>query len=271
MIRTSIFADIPYAQTPQRVLRLDLRVPRKAQQPPLVLYIPMGGMRSCAKENAPWWLTECGFAMASIECRVSSEVTAPGPVHDCKAAVRWLRAHADEYGSRPDAIGVWGHSAGGLLAALLATSGDVAELEGGGAHPGVSSKVQAACDQCGAPHDFAYFARPEIKSRFAPVAENLRLYLGGPVEEKLELARLVSPRTYVSRNGPPMLLIHGDADDVVPVEETIDFHKALLGPGGDAPLAFLPGFGHSWDGALTRNDLKSFFDRTLNRASFNQP
>jgi len=259
----SIFTDIPYEQTPQKVLRLDLRVPQNEQRLPLVMYIPLGGMRSCVKENAPWWLTESGFAMASIECRVSSEVTAPGPVHDCKAAVRWLRAHAGDYGYRADAIGVWGHSAGGLLAALLATSGDVVELDGKGIDAGVSSKVQAACDQCGAPHDFAYFARPEIKLRFAPVAENLRLYLGGSVEERMKLARLVSPRTYVSRDGPPMLLIHGDADAVVPVEETIDFHKALLTAGVDSTLQILPGIGHSWDAALTRSSVTSFFDRTL--------
>ncbi|MBI4026835.1 MAG: alpha/beta hydrolase [Verrucomicrobia bacterium] len=262
----SVFTDIPYARTPQRVLRLDLRVPRKEQRPPLVMYIPMGGMRSCVKENAPWWLVESGFAMASIECRVSSEVTAPGPVHDCKAAVRWLRAHADGHGYCADSIGAWGHSAGGLLAALLATSSGIAELEGGGADAGVSSKIQAACDQCGAPHDFAWFARPDVKSRFAPVAENLRLYLGGPVEERAELARLVSPRTYVSRDCPPMLLIHGDADAVVPVEETVDFHQSLRAAGVDATLCILPGIGHSWDAALTRDRVTSFFVRTLRHA-----
>ena len=258
-----IWTDIPFAETPQRTLRLDLRVPRCRKQPPLVLFIPMGGMRSCIKANAQWWLTENGFAMASIECRVSSEVTAPAPVHDCKAAVRWLRAHADEYGYRSDAIGVWGHSAGGLLAAILGTSGDFTGLEGDGGNPGVSSRVQAVCDQCGAPHDFAYFARPEVKTRFAAVTENLRLYLGGLVEERLQLARLVSPSTYISADCPPTLLIHGDADNIVPVEETIAFHKALKAAGVDATLRILPGIGHGWDAALTRDDVSTFFTRIL--------
>jgi hypothetical protein len=180
----SIFTDIPFAHTPQRTLRLDLRVPKTTPPPPLLMYIPMGGMGACPKENAPWWLVERGFAMAFIEARVSSEAIAPAPVHDCKSAVRWLRAHAGEYGYRPDAIGVWGHSAGGLLSALLGTSGDVRELEGDGPHREMSSRVQAVCDQCGAPHDFAWFARPESKTRFAPVAENLRLYLGGPLRKE---------------------------------------------------------------------------------------
>jgi acetyl esterase/lipase len=224
----------------------------------------MGGMRACPKEGAQWWLTEHGFAMASIEARVSAEVIAPAQVHDCKAAVRWLRSHAVQYGYSPDAIGVWGHSAGGLLAALLGTSGDLAELEGDG-NAGVSSRVQAVCDECGAPHDFSWFARPDIKTRFAPVAENLRLYLGGPVEERQELARFVSPQTYVSNNCPPMLLIHGDKDDVVPVEETINFHQVLKSAGVDSTLRILPGIGHGWDASLTKLDILAFFERILQK------
>ena len=259
----SVFADIPYARTPQRMLRLDLRIPEIGPRPPLVVFIPMGGMRQCAKEHAQWWLTEYGFAMASIECRVSSEVIAPAPVFDCKTAVRWLRAHAQEYGYDPEAIGVWGISAGGLLASLMGTSCGVAELEGDGGNAGVSSRVQAVCDACGAPHDLAYFARQDIKLRFAPVAENLRLYLGGPVEHRLELARLVSPRTYVSGACPPMLLLHGDADDIVPVEETTEFFNALKEAGADATLRILPGAGHSWEPDLTRDDIIKFFTRVL--------
>ena len=261
----SAFTDIPFAETPQRVLKLDLRVPRAAQPPPLVIYIPMGGMRVCVRASAPQWIMEHGFALASIDCRVSSEAIAPSQVHDCKSAVRWLRAHAAEYGYRGDRIGAWGHSAGGLLASMLATSGGVAALVGEGPCPGVSSRVQAACDECGAPHDASWFARPDIKQRFAPVAENVRLYLGGTVEEKTELARFVSPSTYISRECPPMLLIHGDADAAVPVEETVEFHGALQAAGVDSTLEGLPGVGHGWDAALTRDRLVAFILRTLGR------
>lgn len=264
IVQDKIWTGIPYCITPQRTLNLDLHVPRGVARPPLVLFIPMGGMRGCRKEQAPWWLTEHGFAMASIEARVSSEVTAPAQVHDCKAAVRWLRSHAAQYGYNGEAMGAWGHSAGGLLASMLGTSGGVAELEGDGPYAAVSSRVQAVCDACGAPHDFSWFARPEIKTRFAPVAENLRLYLGGTVEEKPELARLASPSTYISGACPPMLLIHGGADTVVPVEETVEFHKSLLAAGVDSTLRILPGAGHGWDAELTRQDVVSFFTRTLN-------
>ena len=262
----AVFTDLIYSQTPQRPLRLNLRVPPADHRPPLVLYIPMGGMSECVKEGAPWWLTEHGFAIASIEARVSSEAIAPAAVQDCKAAVRWLRAHANQYGYAPDAIGVWGHSAGGHLAALLGTSGDVADLEGVGGNAGISSRVQAVCDECGAPHDLAWFGRPDVKARFLYVAGNLGRYLGGPVEERTELARLVSPQTYISVNCPPMLLIHGAHDDVVPVEETANFHQALKSAGVDATLRVLPGIGHGWDAALTRNDIVAFFKRTLRRS-----
>ena len=259
----SEFNDIVYARTPQRALRLDLRVPQSKHLLPLVLYIPMGGMSECVKEHAPWWLTEHGFAMASIEARVSSEAIAPAAANDCKAAVRWLRAHAKQYRYAPAAIGVWGHSAGGNLAALLGTSGGVPKLEGTGPYARVSSRVQAVCDECGAPHDFAWFGRPEVKARFPGVAGNLRRYLGGFVEDRPKLARLVSAQTYISKNCPPMLLIHGAADTVVPAEETANFHQALKAAGVDATLQILPGVGHGWDAALTRNEIVAFFQRTL--------
>ena len=260
-----IFTDLPYAQTPQRTLRLDLRVPRSAGRLPLILYIPMGGMSSCVKEQAPWWLTDHGFALASIEARVSSEAIAPAAVHDCKAAVRWLRAHADQYGYAPDAMGVWGHSAGGHLAALLGTSGDVVDLEGAGGTAGVSSRVQAVCDECGVPHDLSWFGRPEVKAQFPGVAGNLARYLGGAVEDRSELARRVSPQTYVTKKCPPMLLIHGAADEVVPVDEMVNFQQALQAVACDVTLRILPGIGHGWDAALTRPEIVAFFERTLKR------
>jgi acetyl esterase/lipase len=256
--------DLPYRQTPQRALRLDLHVPAGVLRPPLVMWIPMQGMRACPKECAPLWIVKHGFALASIECRTSEIANAPAAVMVCKAAIRWLRVHATKYGFNGESIGVWGHSAGGLLAALLATSGDAPQLdEKPNEYSAVSSKVQAACDECGAPHDLSYFARPEIQARFPAVTENLRLYLGGKIEENLELAHLISPSTYITRACPPLLLMHGDADGIVPVQETIEFHRALVEQNVDATLQVLRGTGHSWEKSLTCSDTLQFFERTL--------
>jgi acetyl esterase/lipase len=206
---------------------------------------------------------EDGFALAAIECRVSGEAIAPAAVHDCKAAIRWLRAHAGDYGYNGDRIGVWGFSAGGLLAALMATSGDVTELEGEGDHLDVSSAVQAAVDQCGAPHDMTYFARPDVAATYDKVAENLRRWLGGPVAERLELARLVSPSSYVSPKCPPILLLHGDQDDITPLAETQQFYEQLKAAGVDATLKVLSSVGHSRVEELIRPDLFGFLHRVF--------
>lgn len=258
-----IYRDLVYRQTPQRELRLDLRVP-DIQKPPVVMYIPMGGMRNCEKENAPFWLPEKGFAFASIECRVSSEAIAPAQIHDCQYAVRWLRTHAAEYGFNGASLGIWGNSAGGMLAALLATAGDTAVLrEDDIPFSDVSCTVHAAVDGCGAPHDITYFARPEVSQRFPGVAENLAYYLGGAVETRLELARLVSPSTYISHDCSPLLIIQGEKDAAVPPEETIAFHQELRAAGSDAKLILLPEAEHGWDEALTSVQIVEFFTRTL--------
>lgn len=257
--------DITFVVTPQRPLRLDLYMPEAVERPPLVIYSPMGGMSGCDKANVPAWLVDYGFAVASIESRVSSEVPAPAPVHDFKSAIRWLRAHANDYGYNPDAIGVWGHSAGGLLASLMATSGDNPLLEGDGPNRETFSAVQAAVDCCGAPHDLTYFARPDVAARFAGVMGNINRYLGGPLAEKLELAKLVSPATYISHLCPPVLLIHGERDNVVPLEETVAFHEKLKAAKVDSTLLVLPGTGHGWDPALTRPAIVGFFKRVLGK------
>lgn len=257
------FLDVLYRVTPQRELRLDLRMPEGLERPPLILYIPMGGMRSCRKERAPEWPVERGFAVASIQARVAEEAIAPAAVEDCKFAVRWLRAHAEEYGYDGDRIGAWGHSAGGLLAALLGTSGDRPELRFEMEFAEVSDRVHAVVDACGAPHDIAYFARPEVREKFGPVAGNLDAYLGGPVGEQLELAKLVSPRTYVSAECPPVLLLHGDRDEVVPLEESVEFAEALRDCGVDVTLKVLEGVGHVWPSKTTASEVEGFFRRVL--------
>jgi dipeptidyl aminopeptidase/acylaminoacyl peptidase len=108
-----------------------------------------------------------------------------------------------------------------------------------------------------------YFARPDVAARYDKVAENLRLWLGGPVAERLDLARLVSPSQYVNAQCPPILLLHGDQDDITPLAETELFYEQLRAAGVDATLKVLPGVGHSRVEELIRPDIVAFFRRTL--------
>lgn len=256
------FLDMPYAQASGRELLLDLYLHDRSDPAPVILWIPGGGWLNSSKVFDAAWLRQRGFAVAAMEYRLSTQAIAPANMHDCKAAVRWLRAKAGAYNLAADRIGAFGASAGGHLAALLGTSAGVAELEGQGGNPQQSSHVQAFCDFCG-PTDLTRIAQPAIRQQCPVLYDVTRQYLGGPVEERTDLARLVSPLTYVTSRCPPALIVHGKLDPLVPVEESLVFYNALQRAGVDASLVVLPQAIHSWDWQLTNAQVCAFFERTL--------
>ena len=151
------------------------------------------------------FFTNSGFALASIDYRLTNEAPFPARINDCKAAVRWLRSNADKYHLDPDRIIAVGASAGGHLAALLGTTANDPRFEGTGGPLGVSSEVQAVCDFSG-PSDLLtirsqYPRQPGTNRSWA-----LTSLLGGTVEEKPELARLASPALQVIRVRPAPFL-----------------------------------------------------------------
>lgn len=245
-------------------LFLDLHFPATSSGPlPVVVGLPGGGWRGCSKESVPPFLLDHGFAMACINYRVSSNAIAPANIQDCKAAVSWVRANAQRYGLNPARIGVYGASAGGHLAALLGASTGVKELEGSdGKLLSPSAAVQAVCAVCG-PMDLTRIAIPEVRSRFPVLYEVTEQYLGGPVAERAELARLVSPLSYASKQCPPTLLIHGAADPTVPVEESIIYHEALQKVGARCSLRVIDGAGHGWLHEKTGDLIGLFFNEIL--------
>ena len=142
--------DLVYAKTPQRELALDLYIPDGATKPPLIVWVHGGAWRAGSKAKPPaLWMLERGYAVASISYRLSQQAVFPAQIHDCKAAIRWLRAHASKYGYDAERIGAWGASAGGHLVALLGTSSGVKELEGDLGYNDQSSRVQAVVDYFG--------------------------------------------------------------------------------------------------------------------------
>ena len=231
---------------------------------PLIAWVHGGAWRNGDKgaNCRAAFLVDHGYAVASIGYRLSAEATFPAQIHDCKAAIRWLRASAEKYGFDGGRIGAWGPSAGGHLAALLGTSADAPELEGECGTPGQSSAVQAVCDWFG-PSDLSRMSEhPSHIDHDAPDSPESQL-LGGPVQEMPRAVAAANPITYVSGDEPPFLIMHGDQDMTVPYPQSVLLHEALVQTGDVAELVLLPGAGHGGEAFLTRYVLtrvRRFFD-----------
>ena len=184
--------------------------------------------------------------MASIDYRLSGEAVWPAQLHDAKAAVRWLRSRADELGIDGDRIAAWGESAGGHLAELLGLTIDNADLEGTVGVQQGSSRV-AAVAAWYAPSDIAAL---DIDNGLEPGDPTTReaLLLGAAPADVPELAAQASPITHVSPAAPPMLMLHGRADRLVPCVQSERLHAALSLAGADAQLHLYDGADHMWLG-----------------------
>lgn len=255
--------DLEYAKVGERSLKLDLHLPAKPG--PLVVWIHGGGWRGGDKKQVPLkFLTESGYAVASVNYRLSDAAIFPAQIHDCKAAIRWLRARAKDHGYDATRVGVGGGSAGGHLVALLGTSADVKELEGDvGGNLDQSSRVQAVLDLFG-PADFHAFVMSS--ERAAKTDSPEALLLGGPVSEKKELAKLASPVTHVGEGDAPILILHGTDDPVVPASQSKLLHEAYTKAKLDSKLELLEGSKHGgpeFNDAKRRAMIREFFDRHL--------
>jgi acetyl esterase/lipase len=252
--------DIIYAQVGAHSLKLDLYIPKGVARPmPVVMWVHGGGWRM-GNKDIPWImpLVPLGFAVASIDYRLSQEAIWPAQIHDCKAAVRWLRKNGPDYGLDPNRIGAVGASAGGQLVALLGTTADHPELEGTEGSPGVSSAVQAVCDFFG-PTNFTDLSRDYDVSQTNFVAE----LLGGPIVKKWAEAQSASPVFYVSSRACPFFIAHGDQDKIVPVEQSIEFADALKKAGVPTTLIIVKGGGHGFNDPPTFAAAFAFLQRVL--------
>ena len=266
----AIQRDLVYKRINGRALTLDLYCPQKASGPlPVILWIHGGGWSKGRKEQhspAISFLND-GYAMASIEYRLSGEAPFPAQIEDCKAAVRWLRANAAKYNLDADRIGAWGHSAGGHLSALLGTSGGVQELEGNGDNMSYSSRVQAVCDVSG-PADLLrlYHDASDASTGTRPKDRSyIDALLGGPADQNKRKAVAASPITYVSKDDPPFLIIQGENDFSVPASQGELLAAALKAAGVETTLEITPQ-GHSAGGPRFLPIVKAFFDKYLRKS-----
>jgi acetyl esterase/lipase len=226
--------DVPYAEVDGQRLRLDLYLPTETKTPPLVVWVHGGAWRSGSKADMPLVeLVKSGWAVASIDYRLSPIARFPAQVHDCKAAIRFLRASQEKYGIHANAIAVAGSSAGGHLAALVGVTNNHKDLEGTvGEHHEQSSSVQAIVDYYG-PTNFLTILAQSTPHGLSVRVPALELLLGEQPDKQPELARLASPVFHVDPQDPPLLLIHGDQDPQVPINQAHEFHgkyKALKLP-----------------------------------------
>jgi acetyl esterase/lipase len=263
----NIVRDVTYKHIDGRNLQLDIYSPKSITHPlPVVLWIHGHRWSYGSKEQRPPVnLMAQGYIVASLDYRPSGEASFPAAIEDCKAAVRWLRANAIAYHIDPDHIGAWGHSAGGHLAALLGTSGGVAELEDAGDNPTFSSRVQAVCDMSG-PSDILQFYEAVSKSTDGSARRaksSIEQFLGGSVEQNRAKAIAASPITYVSKDDAAFLIIHGENDMSIPVSQSEAFSDKLKAAGVDATLEIAKGRGHGVGGPNFASEIISFFDKHL--------
>lgn len=239
-------AGVEYANPDGQHLKLDLARPKQGDGPfPAVLCIHGGGFRAGSREGYDGLcirLAERGYVAATVTYRLAPKYRFPAAVHDVKAAVRWLRAHAGEYHIDPDRIGVTGGSAGGHLAQFLAVTGDVRRFEGDGGNPGVSSRVACVVNVYG-PSDFT-----QSYGKSVDAAEVLPLWLGGNLEQAREIHIVASPLYWVTPDAVPTLCIHGTADKYVAHEQSVQLVDRLRAAGVEAELLTLPGAGHGFRG-----------------------
>jgi len=247
--------DVVYGEVPgYRPLELDLYLPEAAAPVPVIVHVHGGGWRRGSRRvplprlGAGFYdgLAARGFAVAAIDYRLSGEARFPAALDDVRAAIGWVREHAAEYGMDAGRVFAWGDSAGGLLALMAALTG--AEANGsGGPGSGVQGVVAwfPVTDLAGLLDDVA-----QAGGRPDPGPESREaLFLGAPPGAVPDLAAQASPVTHASAAAPPVLLMHGAADDLVPPAQSIRLAEALTRAGATVELELVPGATHFWNGA----------------------
>ena len=259
--------DIVYAEADGHELKLDLHLPEAGLNPPLVVWIHGGAWRSGSKDNPPiLYLLEQGYAIASIDYRLSPVAKYPALVHDCKGAIRWLRANRKQYRYDASKIALLGSSAGGHMVALIGVTNGSKEHEGTvGGNLRQSSRVHGIVDYYG-PTNFLTILQQSTPHGLSVRVPALQLLLGGRPENHRELARLASPVFHVDKKDPPLLMLHGDQDPQVPIHQSHEMHHRYKQLGLDAHLEVIHGGKHGGElfhDAPRRKLVTDFLDRLL--------
>jgi acetyl esterase/lipase len=271
------YKDLAYAPV-SATQKLNLYIPTSGAGPfPVVINIHGGGFKFGDKgmlsEITGKALLNAGYAVASIDYRLSGEAQFPGAVQDAKAVVRFLRANAAKYNLNPDKMAVFGQSAGGNIAAMVGVTGNISDYDDASlGNTGVSSAVQAVIDQYG-PTDFLQMdaqakaqgcAAADQKHNDASSFESA--YIGTAIQTVPDQVKKSNPIPYISKDTPPFLIQKGDQDCTVPIESTKMLADALSAANLDVTYTSLAGAGHGGDQFETDENVKlviGFLDKHL--------
>lgn len=244
------YRDISYAVViGYRPLLLDVHVPDRPGPHPVVVYAHPGGWMAGVKEMGPWpFLLEAGYAVVSVSYRLRDEAIYPAPLHDVKAAIRWVRANGAAYGLRTDRIAGWGSSAGAYLLTMAGLTNGDAELEGDvGSCRQASSDLAAVIDFYGCTDwtTWAEDAHPTGPAELPGMPDSTEVrFLGYVPTEHPDRAQAANPVTYAHAAAPPMLICHGDTDTRVGQRQSLRLYDALTAVGADVTFVSVPGAGH---------------------------
>jgi acetyl esterase/lipase len=244
--------DITYRKVDNKELKLDIAYPEGKGPYPAILCVHGGAWRFGKRTDIDWmpeWFAREGYVAATISYRLLPDGKFPGPVEDCKTAVRWLRANADKYHINKDRIGAVGLSAGGHLVCMLGLTETKDGFDGKDCAE-CSSKVQAVVDYFG-PTDLCLYGGDYSaeNTTFVPM-------LGAAFKEKPEVYRKASPINYVTKNAPPFLIVHGTKDWLVPIEHSRKLLNKLKETGGKPEIFEVKDEGHGdWDGQMWRKTM----------------
>ena len=238
-----------------RPLQLDIYLPERTSAPsPAIVYFHGGGWaagtrRRFGRAFKSWSpsalarLAAAGFAVVTVDYRLSGEATFPAQIDDAKAAVRWLRTNAEELHVDVDRIVAWGESAGGQLAALL----------------GVTGHRDSADDVCAV---ISWYAPMDLRNGSDPASVESKM-LGGPAVDRPDVAAAASPITHVHPAAPPFHIQHGTADTLVPIDQSERMAEALREVGVPVVFKVIEGSDHFWTGAP---DLEAIFTESFDFA-----
>lgn len=271
--------NITYCTVDGEDLKLDLARPDGDGPFPAIVFIHGGGWLGGNRQAYKSQISEAaqrGYVAATISYRLmkfdqaKKETTTatprfPAQIHDAKAAIRWLRANAAKYHVDANRIGVTGGSAGGHLSLLVGLTDRDSKLEGEGGNLDQSSRVQAVVNVFG-PTEMA------TCHKASSVAWIFRLFMGGVPEESAETYVAASPVTYVSKDDPPVLTLHGDRDELVPIDQATALDKKMKEAGASHTLMIFEGQGHGFGGEYAKKAADatwSFFDQHLKPANAN--